>query len=578
MCGLAGIISKNQLTGAAEKLARLSDALFHRGPDGSGTFIDDHVAIIHRRLSIVDLEGGAQPITSTAGNVIAVNGEIYNDIEIRKQHCDAKYLTGSDSETPLVLYEKYGEAFVDHLRGMYALALYDKSQHMLILARDPYGIKPLYYSVTDDQVLFSSEPQALFQADLLDPEVEPSKAVELLQLKFTTAQQTIFKNVERVLPGEMLVIQQGKIIRRNRKKSFVSKHLNKDRLKNVKRTLDAEFQNSVKAHVRSDVPYGVFLSGGVDSCSIVAAMAECGLQDFPCYTAFFPDSSLHPEIMVARAVTTKVGAEHIEVPVVEADFWATLPKVIACVDDPSLDPAMVANYLLAERATKDVKVVLCGDGGDEVFAGYRRYERAILPSFLGRKEARTKGQFDGTDLTLFSAQNWREGFAASAHQARENTQTFLQSMQATDAADFLPHFNLMKLDRCLMAHGIEGRTPFLDQTLSPFGFNLPDRHKLKNFRGKWIMRNWLREKLPEAEPFSRKRGFSVPVGQWIAKRASEFAGFVCEQPGVCELFDINKIRLLFTDDDHPQLKLRWSVFYYALWHQHHIARQTSPLI
>ncbi len=570
MCGLAGIISKTPIKANNPALRGMMDALAHRGPDDEGVFVSGHVAIGHKRLSIVDLESGRQPISSVGGNVVAVNGMIYNYLEIKAQFPDFVYQTRSDSEIPLVLYEEYGERFTEHLRGMYALALYDAAKGILILARDPYGIKPLYFAQCKAGFVFASEPQAIFKAGLMQPILEDAKATELLQLKFTTSRQSVYEGVQRVLPGETLVIQGGDIIRRFREDAFKSKVVQKTAHSSAMSKLDALMQETLQDYIISDVPYGVFLSGGVDSCAIVAAMAKIGQKGFPCYTASFPSSRLHDESTTAANVAKAAGADPINVTMHEEDFWAELPELINRLDDPSLDPAMIANFILAKRAAKDVKVILGGDGGDEIFGGYRRYERALLPKLIPERPMRAKGLFAGTGLLKLDNQDWRDGYAASVQEARAKTASRLQALQATDGADFLPHFHLMKLDRCLMAHGIEGRVPLLDQRLAEFAYNLPAKFKLKRGKGKLLLRQWLDANMPEAQAFSRKRGFSTPVNDWIAKRAPDFAEFVSNQKGIEQQFNVGKVRDIFLQPEHKSRKYLWSIFFYALWHERHI--------
>ncbi|NWG53162.1 MAG: asparagine synthase (glutamine-hydrolyzing) [Hydrogenophilaceae bacterium] len=567
MCGIAGAMAKTPGEGFAPPLEALMEALAHRGPDGRGSFKDHAVGLAHVRLSIIDLAGGAQPIRSPRGNLIIANGEIYNYPDIRAALGEAAFTTHSDSEGALALYEKHGEDFVTRLRGMYAFALYDVAQELLILHRDPFGIKPLYIAETAEHFLFASEAQSFFRAGLTAPEVRAEGAYELLQLKFTAGRKTVFAGVERVLPGETLFVKRGEIVKRTRINPWIAGAASAEGVADGLARLDAELIESVKAHTLSDVPYGVFLSGGVDSCSVIAAMMRLKITDFPCYTVRFPNSSLYDETDTARAAARAAGARHVEVEITESDFWATMPHVAAHMDDPAMDPVMIPSAILARRAAEDVKVVLCGNGGDEVFAGYRRYERAALPSFLRKKALRAKGQFDGSGLLIGAGDGWRAAFAASEAEAAANAQTLLQKLQATDCADFLPHYLLSTLDRSLMAYGVEGRTPLLDMKLSPFGFNLPDALKLKSLKGKWLLRKWLDGALPAARPFAKKRGFSVPTEEWIAKRAPSLASFVCDQPGVREHFRIDAVRALFTDNAHPQAHLRWPTLFFALWHE-----------
>ena len=248
------------------------------------------------------------------------------------------------------------------------------------------------------------------------------------------------------------------------------------------------------------------------------------------------------------------------------------------MDDPCLDQAMIPLHILGKRAARQVKVVLCGNGADEIFAGYRRYDRAALPSFLAVRPLRSTGQFEGVAFAKFANRPWRDGFAASETVARMATCTNLQRLQAIDGADFLPNYILNTLDRTLMAHGIEGRTPFLDRELSTYGYNLPDRMKLRGFKGKWLLRRWLHEALPEALPFAKKRGFSVPVGSWIAQRGAHLVDFLCEQPGIRQLFNVDGVRELFQNASNPNGSLRWPILFYGLWHQTHIVGEVGATV
>ena len=576
MCGIAGVMGRAPRAPDCSQVDRVVDALAHRGPDGRGVMSAGAASLGHRRLSIIDLEGGAQPIGSPRGDLIVVNGEIYNDLEIRKACPDRPYLTKSDSESALALYEKYGLEFVDHLRGMYAIAIYDKAREQLVLHRDPYGIKPLYYRDTGDAIWFSSEPQALFAAQNEEPKLNAAKVIELMQLRFNTGADTVFSNVRSLLPGETLVVRGGRIAERRRRDPFTPRKPMEIDEDTALRELHNKLLDSVETHMRSDAPYGVFLSGGVDSCSVIAAMERLGVRGLPCYTAAFPGTSVSSEADRAARVAEAIEAEHITVDVTEHDFWRVLPEVARKVDDPSLDAAMVPMHLLAERAAKDVKVVLCGQGGDEIFAGYRRYERAGLPSFLPMRQLRKKGWFDGSRLSDFCKQPWRDDYAQIADLKIGAAETRLMGLQALDGSDYLPNHNLRVLDRCLMAHGLEGRTPFLDPVLSSFGFSLPDRLKLRGRVGKWLLRTWLNNHLPVAEPFADKRGFSVPLGEWIEKRTPHLAEFMCDQAGVRQLFDVDQVRLLFTQARHCEEARRWPLLFFAIWHQIHFTRGPVP--
>lgn len=570
MCGIAGFMPAPPKPGPgarvdAEALQPMSAALAHRGPDGEGEHVTEKIALFHRRLSIIDVDGGAQPLHAPNGNALVANGEIYNFIELRETLADASFATRSDSEVPLYLYGRDGAAYADDLRGMYALAIYDPIRDQLVLTRDPFGIKPLYYAETDAGLAFASEPRALFASGQLAPAVDMGHAASLLNVAFTVGEATCHVGVKRLLPGETLIVREGRAAER-RLRTIEPEPAPGRSFDTAVADLDALMAETITLHTRSDVPYGVFLSGGVDSCSVVAAMARAGIKGFPCYTARFPGSELFDETEIARAVAKHAGAEHVEVEITEATFWRGLAKAVEAMDDLTLDPAMVGFHVLAERASRDVKVVLGGDGGDEIFGGYRRYEKALLPGFLRRKGSRTKGRF-ASDMLSGDVSGWRDAYARVERETAAQAASPLQAMQLLDLADNLPHHHLLQLDRCLMASGVEGRTPFLEPRVAAFGLGLPDAHKVRPGQGKRILRAWLARALPEAQPYLKKRGFSAPVGEWMARRRAAIAAFATRQDGARERFTpdfLNDLGAANTDQF-------WGVFLYALWHERHVA-------
>lgn len=574
MCGIAGAMTRDGRAVDPALLTRMTEAMAHRGPDGSGVHLAGNVGLAHTRLAIIDLEGGDQPLFGPDDAMALVaNGEIYNHRELREDMPDEAFRTGSDCEPPLALYRRRGLAFTDVLRGMYAIAVHDPGQQRLVLARDPFGIKPLYYAETDTMFAFASEPAVLVAAGVVTPKVDETRRDELFGLQFTTGAPTLFRGIQRVLPGETLVVEGGRIVKRRKLECLPPPSTRPAARTGDKavRLFDRLFEESVDLHQRSDVPYGMFLSGGVDSSAVLAMMARLNTQPVRAFTAGFPGTGAHDERAHAKSVAQAVGAEHVEITVTEEDFWRHMPEIAAAVDDPAADYAVLPTWLLAREARKSVKVILSGEGGDELFGGYGRYRGAMRPWPL-TKPMRRKSALEGLDVLRPGVGGaWRDGFAKVERAVdRSGWGSRLQRAQVLDTADWLPHDLLIKLDRCLMAHGVEGRVPFLDTALAAFALPLPDRLKMRGKHGKWVVRAWLDKVLPVARPFSPKRGFTVPVGEWIAAKGEMLGPMVVAQPGVVEAVDPDAARHLFTSSDRRARFAAWTLLYYALWYRRHV--------
>ncbi|MBT3931540.1 MAG: asparagine synthase (glutamine-hydrolyzing), partial [Rhodospirillaceae bacterium] len=389
MCGIAGVMWADGASADADVLQRLVDAVRHRGPDGEGAYTARNVALGQTRLAIIDLETGNQPLYEPGGAVLVANGEIYNYVELRAQMEGEEFSTQSDCEPPLHLYRKYGLDFVDHLRGMYAIALYDPIEGQLVLARDPFGIKPLYYAQTDRGFAFASEPQALIESGMVTPRVNPAALAELLQLQFSTGAETVFGSIMRVLPGESVVVRDGRVVARRHRSVLPSEGAADWDEETALELLDTALRNSVEVHQRSDVPYGMFLSGGVDSAALLALMSDLNSQPVQAFTAGFVGTSVPDERARARELAAITGAEMTDLAIDADMFWRDLPKIAAAMDDPAADYAIVPTYFLAEAVkAAGLKVVLTGEGGDELFAGYGRYRSAMRPWWRGGRSMR----------------------------------------------------------------------------------------------------------------------------------------------------------------------------------------------
>jgi asparagine synthase (glutamine-hydrolysing) len=571
MCGIAGWAGLPDAPPDEGLLDRMADALAHRGPDGRGRYGAGDVGMRHNRLSIIDLETGDQPIENAAGVALVANAEIYNYLELRAEFEEGGAETKSDCETPLRTYRAVGRDFAAPLRGMYALALHDRSQRLLALARDPFGIKPLYYAQTARGLAFASEPRAFFQSGVVDASLVPQTVDELLALQFTTGAETIFKGVSRVLPGETIFVSGGRIVERRRLSSLPTEGPVARDESDALGALDRALTESVDVHQRSDVPYGMFLSGGIDSSALLAVMRRLNERPVRAFTAGFADTSVPDERAQARAVAEAAGAEHIEVEFTENDFWTLLPAVARALDDPAADYATLPTYKLGKIAGQDLKVVLCGEGGDELFAGYGRYRSARRPWWRGgSRQPRRRGWLEGLGVLRQETAGWRDGIGAAESVAARPERSPLQVAQAADCAEWLAHDLLLKVDRCLMAHGVEGRTPFLDPIVAQAAFTLPDHLKIRGRHGKWLLRRWLEKHLPAAMPFARKRGFTVPVGAWIARRGVELGAAVAAQPGVEAICTPSAVHALFASTNKRALAGAWILLFYALWHQQHL--------
>jgi len=569
VCGIAGVMMCGNRRPDATILNRLQDALAHRGPDGSGRCISGPVGLVTTRLAIIDLRTGDQPIREAHGAILVANGEIYNDLELRSQLRDVSYRTGSDCESPLHLYRSRGIDFAQNLRGMYGIAIYDPLTSRLILARDPFGIKPLYYVQAPAFFAFASEPQALIAARLADPLLRPLARAELFQLKFTTGSNTIFSQIHRVLPGETLVIINGQIVERRRRSILAAGGPLETRYEDALQRLDEILLDSVAHHVRSDVPYGLFLSGGIDSSALLELMARCSPKPVVAITMGFPGSRVADERIIARRIASSVSAEHHVVEMTERDFWNVAPRVAEALDDPTTDAAALPTFVLGEAVSRWLKVVLTGEGGDEMFCGYSRYRRARRFWGLFTANARVRGEFRGLGNMNGAFDGWRRGLDRTEREEAHPERTIIQKLQANDCMEWLPNDLLTKIDRCLMAHGVEGRTPFLDPVVSDFAFRLPDDIKATVRMSKRLLRDWLSIKLPAAEPYARKTGFNPPVGEWIAAQKSLLEKLVSRQPGICEIFRKEDVLRVFSDPVKYH-QAAWSLVFYALWHSHHV--------
>ncbi|HEX5377328.1 MAG TPA: asparagine synthase (glutamine-hydrolyzing) [Phenylobacterium sp.] len=548
MCGIAGVLHG---PGSSRPLI---ETLTHRGPDGVRVEDLDGASLAHARLSIIDLEGGWQPLHA-AGSIVIGNGEIYNYVELREEFGLADRLsTGSDFEPLLHLYATEGPQAFQRLRGMYAFCLIGADGRTW-LVRDPFGIKPLYALEHEGAVLFASEPRAFLEAGLIGRDMTEAAARELLGFSYTLGRDLIFPGLRRLAPGEIVEVVEGRMVSHGRRLALPQTPPRRETDETgLIRRLDAVLEDSVRVHQRSDVPYGLFLSGGVDSAAIATLMARLNDRPVTAFTCGFDAPGARDERAQAERVARALDLDWRETRFGEADFWRVLPQVAWALDDPTADYATLPTYKLAEAAKGALTVVLTGEGGDELFGGYGRYRRALRPGWLGGRSAEPRPG----DAEVLN--RWRAEAKAPAGLTR------LQQAQWGDVATWLPNDLLLKLDRCLMAHGLEGRTPFLDPAVAAFAFPLPDRFKVRGRYGKWLVRRWLEQTCPQAQPWARKQGFTVPVEAWIAPRATEIGARIAQVAAVRRVRSAEAVRAAFAEGGTG----RWPLLFFAVWSLIHL--------
>src|SRR5919197_410414 len=391
MCGIAGIVACDRLDAdASSRAIRMRDIMTHRGPDEAGLHVDRHAALAHRRLSIVDLTSGQQPMSNEDATVwIVFNGEIYNHADVRREleQSGHLYRSKSDTETIVHAYEEWGDDCVQRLRGMFAFAIWDAPKRRLLLVRDRLGIKPLYWCRTRDGLLFGSEIKAILASDLI--EAQPNEAVlpELLATRYTAGADTLFRGIQKLLPGHRLVFQNGTVDIRQYwdipQRERGSASLSGERGPDVVRRFRELLEESVRLRLMADVPLGMFLSGGIDSSAIAALMARMIDRPLQAFSVAFKERAFN-ELEYARAVARAIGAVGHEVVIDDHDFFGALPKLVWHEDEPIAHPSSVPLYFVSALAGRHVKVVLTGEGSDELLAGYDKYRKTVYNLALGR--------------------------------------------------------------------------------------------------------------------------------------------------------------------------------------------------
>jgi asparagine synthase (glutamine-hydrolysing) len=617
MCGICGIAGSPD----RERLAAMSAALVHRGPDSTGEHFDGPVALAARRLSIIDLAGGDQPIANEDGSCVVVqNGEIYNYPELRHELEQDGHVfhTHSDTEAIVHLYEQHGLDFAMRLRGMFAIAIWDARERRLVLARDRYGIKPLYFRHSAGELAFASELRALPRG-----EIDLDALEAFLAFNSIPGPYSIFRDVRKLQPGHLLVWTEDGAVRLERYAHPLPaqvEELRADDEAELVEELRARMRDSVRAHLLADVPVGVLLSGGVDSALLAALAAQETSDPVHTFTVGFAERSFD-ERVDARRVAERYATNHHEL-LLHPDPTLLLPALADAFDEPFADSSALPTYLVSQLAAEHVKVALSGEGGDELFGGYYTYAADLLaerfgavarlaapfverlPSSGGRAsfDYRAKRFVRAAHLPpLERHHGYKEIFSAAARaeltgrtigwdpvdvyrdRYRETEGAdWLARLQDVDFAVYLVDDLLVKTDRSSMAHSLEARVPFLDPVVTNFAFALPARHKVRGLSKKILLRKAAEPLLPREVVHGRKRGFSIPAAAWLRGELAPFAretlsaetltrqGFF-RPDTVTRLLDEHVARSV---DNSRQL---WGLLAFTLWYEHHV-EQEPPLL
>ena len=621
MCGIAGAIelSEKPVPHLDRRLAAMSTLLKHRGPDDEGTWTHSrgHVGLAHRRLSIIDLVTGQQPMVSEAGNVIVFNGEIYNYLELKRALPGHAFKTTSDTEVILAAYEKWGADCVDHLRGMFAFAIWDESRRQLFCARDRFGIKPFYFTQVGNVLYFASEAKGLLPfLDAIETDVDALK--DYLVFQFCLDGKTLFRNVTELKPAHRMTIRNGV----TRVEKYWEVYYEPDFCHELRYFSDhvaGLINDSVRFHLRSDVPVGAYVSGGADS-SIVASVAS-RLQsnaEFKAFTGRFDRGELYDETPYARALVEHCGMTPHEITITSQDFVDSIRQVIYHLDFPVAGPGSFAQFHVSKLASAHRKVVLGGQGGDEIFGGYARYLIAYFEQCI-------KGAIDGTMHNgnfivtyesiipnLTALQNykpllkyfWRDGLFEDldrryfrlinrADTLRDEVnwnrlgdyepfEVFRQIFRGSNVGkesylDRMTHFDFKTLlpallhveDRMSMAHGLESRVPFLDHPIVEFAATMPSDVKFKAGTLKMVLVNAMRNDLPAViAERKNKMGFPVPLVEWIRGELNEFVVdvFNTQAAKKRDLFNTDAILSGLSEEQLFGRKI-WGLLSLELWHQ-----------
>ena len=625
MCGIVGIVKTDGAPVHRNWVEAMNRSIHHRGPDDDGFYVNGNVGLGMRRLSIIDVETGHQPAHNENKTVwVVFNGEIYNYQEIRAslEQRGHRFETHSDTETLVHLYEEYGEQGISRLRGMFAYALWDENRTKLILARDRFGIKPLYYTLAGQMLLFGSELKTFLAVSAFEPELDPAAIEAFLAYLYIPGPQTVFRNVKEVPPAHYLLYENGRFSLTRywtidyEAQPAVSPQEWEERFL-------SQFQDSVKSHLISDVPLGAFLSGGIDSSAIVAVMAQESSKPVETFSIGHEGKgSFQDERVYARAIAERFGTHHHEF-IVTPDIRDLLPKLATCFDQPFADSSAIPTYYISELTRRHVKVALSGLGGDEIGGGYERYLGMLwieryrrLPSYVrqrlikplvsllpdpesGRRWADRLKRFVvsaemdsvasqyASLITVFARQDRDRLIAAdfaraeSSHSpdvllhnifASQHADTTLNQVMLADLRLYLANDLLVLTDRVSMFHSLEVRVPFLDHPLVELMAQVPSEQKLSLKGKKLLMKSALSKVLPPAILHRKKLGFSVPLALWLRTDLVPLMKEILSVDEIKRLGYLNSSEVQRTMSEHMAGRANhenklWALMNLVCWHR-----------
>jgi len=632
MCGIVGKIAPPD-DGSLDRevVERMCAALEHRGPDSRGLFVEQNVGLGIQRLRVVDLVTGDQPIFNEDRSVVVVlNGEIYNFQELRQRLREQghRFATEGDTEVIAHLYEEHGVDCVRHLHGMFAFALWDKRRGRLLLARDRIGKKPLFYAVGQDEVSFASELRALLEDRDTKRVLDPRAVDYYLAYGYVPSPLSIFKDVRKLPPAHTLTFEAGK--------TSITRYWRLDYSRKLEVSDPRELHEPIRDHLRratrrrmiADVPLGAFLSGGIDSSAVVAAMAEASSSPVKTFSIGFESESFD-ELQHARRISELFGTEHDEF-VVRPDAIEMVPKIVRQYGEPFADASAIPSFYLSELTRSHVTVALNGDGGDESFGGYTRYvanrlasRLDLLPPTVRRALAAPAGRLGGGELTSVSskarrlmealpltpgeryerymswfdrdrrARLYSDEFAALVSRApatgvindpwrNASGDDVLDVMLEVDVTTYLPGDLITKIDIATMAYALEARSPLLDHELMQFAASIPAGLKVRGREKKWIFRQALRGWLPDEILDRPKQGFSVPINEWFRNELHDSVRDVLLDPGTLDrgYFEPQTVRAMLdrqSAGDDAETKPLWALYMFELWHREFVDRSPVPV-
>ncbi|KPJ61628.1 MAG: hypothetical protein AMJ46_00585 [Latescibacteria bacterium DG_63] len=598
ICGIAGVDGRGSET--LETLRRMVEVMRHRGPDDEGFYCDEHIGLGHARLSIIDVELGRQPMTNEDESLwVVFNGEIYNYVELRKELLEKghTFRTRSDTEVILHSYEEYGESFVHHFNGMFAFALWDKGERKLLLARDRIGIKPLYYAEEGSRFLFASEIKALLESPTCRREVDGASVAEYMERSYVTGQKTFLCNVKKLPPGHLLTLNGGSPTESKYWDVTFSQEEDQGEDHYVEE-LAWLISDSVRLRLRSDVPLGAHLSGGIDSSTVVCTASKLLNEPLKTFSGAFDEGPRYDERQYIRLVSEACGTEHHEVVPTMEEFFNIISRLVWFLDEPVVGAGVFPQYVVSTLAGKHVKVVLGGQGGDELFAGYTKYYR---PYFADRITDCVRFRFGSAgpltlipDLFRFFVNRGKTDIPIfvrklSAPPSSLVLSTRLQKMAAqmpvrpippglgkfaqmlyVDLKEYLQGL-LHVEDRTSMAASIESRVPILDHRIVELAASMPYKHKMRNGLTKYLFRQAARDRVPEAILARRdKMGFPTPIDIWFSRRGTSLLRFF-DSKEVDEKGLLDRKRAVQVVNEHirgerDHSSLIWRMLNVELWH------------